>query len=704
MYYYKIDYKKYNLQKVEGYMDLRKLLFGLVAISCFMSINLWGDLKLRSNYSDNMVLQRDVPIKIYGYANAGETIKGELAGAKSETIVDKNGEFVLVFPAMKADGKPLALTLTDSQNQVLIFKNILIGEVYFASGQSNMEMPLWSDQPFWASYKGDEVVANTNCPQIRFIKVPRKVVHNAPQLNMAREVKWEVFSPETVASCSAVAYYFARKLHNELNVPVGIIQAAWGGTRIEPWISKGAFFKNHDKVGIDNFNFYDLNKEEKEKIYFEKVKAWALTFHNQYPEVSAVAANWKNVDIDDSDWKKISLPTIVTSQPDINWFRRTIEIPAEMTGKDLVLNLGEIDDCDDTYFNGVKVGSIDITHKEYWQTRRSYKIPANLVKKGKNVIAVRVYNYLGAGAFNGAPALFNLSTESATHKIDLSGEWLMKNEFVADMEKIDRRPQPLSDEQLVWNSTLYNGMVNPWVIYPIRGVIWYQGCSNAGEFVRYMTLFPMLINDWRDQWQDAKMPFLFVQLSTLRKHTPYRRESEDAWKEKTPLYALGDGFSSMREVQQATLRVPYTGMAVSIDRGDQYDIHPVHKKDIGERLADEAMKISFGKKGITASPYFKEMKIEGDKIRLIFDNADNGFTFKGDKINGFAIGDKSGNWQVADVVIENGNELVVSAKNMKNPIRVRYAFCAYPGDLNLYNREGYPVAPFRTDMPDYLLK
>jgi sialate O-acetylesterase len=507
-----------------------------------------------------------------------------------------------------------------------------------------------------------------------------------------------------VASCSAIAYYFAKKLHNELNVPIGIIQCPWSGTRIEPWISRGAFFKNNDKTGIDNFKFYDLNKEEKEAAYLQNVKAWSLTFHNQAPQLSAAAVNWKNADFDDSDWEKIILPNLTTSQPDINWFRKSIEIPTEMQGKDLLLSLGEIDDCDDTYFNGVKVGSIDITHKEYWQTPRLYKIPADLVKKGKNVIAIRVYNYLGAGAFNGNPELLNLSTECQSNKIELAGEWLMKNEFIADMKKIDRRPQPLNDQQLGWNSTLYNGMVNPWVIYPIRGVIWYQGCGNSGEFVRYMTLFPMLINDWRDQWQNPEMPFLFVQLSAFTKQSPVNRGAEDAWKEVKPLYASGEGFARIREVQQATLRVPYTGMAVSIDRGDQYDIHPMHKKDIGERLADEAMKLSFGKKGITASPYFKEMKIEGDKIRLIFDNADNGFIFNGDKINGFAICDKSGNWQVADVVIENENELVVSAKNMKNPVIVRYAFCAYPGDLNLYNREGYPVAPFRTDMPDYLLK
>ncbi|MBQ9788771.1 MAG: hypothetical protein IJW31_04140 [Lentisphaeria bacterium] len=683
-----------------------KLKFLIVfAVFVFLSsFDVMAEFALRNIYSDNMVLQRDVPIKIYGYAAVGEKITGEFAGQKVETIVGKSGEFVLIFPKMPADGKAYTLKITDSRNHEIKLKNILIGEVYFASGQSNMEMPLWSNQAFWRSFKGDEEAAKADLPQIRFVKVARKVLHGEEADRVEKDAIWEVISPETAASYSATAYYFAKTLHQKLKVPVGIIQCPWSGTLIEPWISKDAFFAADDKIAIEEFVNYDLSKEEREVSYLKSVKIWAAKFHNSNLEATKKSADWKNFDFDDRNWDVVNLPGLIANQPDINWVRKTVEIPDEMVGKDLILNLGPIDDCDDTYFNGVKVGSIEITHNEYWQTLRVYKIPAELVKKGKNVIASRVYNYLGAGGFNGHSSLMKITTADKLNSIDLSGEWRIKQEFVADMAKIGSRPQPLNDAQLRWNSTLYNGMVNPWTVYPIRGVIWYQGCANSGAYVRYMKLFPMLINNWRDRWNNPQMPFIFVQLSAFRKHVPDQRVDENAWMQVKPLYASADGFSYIREVQEATLRVPFTGMAVSMDRGDQYDIHPANKAEIGERLAMEAMRLSFGAKGITASPYYKSMKIEGDKIRLSFINADNGFTFDGNKINGFAIGDDAGNWQVAEVKIVNGNDLIVSSPLIKKPTKVRYAFCAFADNLNLYNKEGFPVCPFRTDKPDYLLK
>ena len=249
---------------------------------------------------------------------------------------------------------------------------------------------------------------------------------------------------------------------------------------------------------------------------------------------------------------------------------------------------------------------------------------------------------------------------------------------------------------------MYNAMINPYIVYPIRGVIWYQGCSNANESPRYTKLFPMLIKDWRNKWNNPEMPFVFVQIASFFKHSPKARGPEDNWKKFTPLYASCEGYTAIREAQTVALALPNVGMAVAIDKGDQYDVHPTRKEPIGFRLAQEALRISFGKKGITASPYFKEMKIEGNKIRLIFDNADNGFIFKGEKINGFAIADKNGNCCVAEAEIVNGNEIIVSSPFISAPCDVYYAFCSYPGDLNLYNKEGFPMAPFRTKVPDYI--
>jgi sialate O-acetylesterase len=660
-----------------------------------------AEFKLRNIYSDNMVLQRGVPIKIYGCAAANEKITADFAGVKTEAVASDKGEFILVFPAMEADGQKLELKVFNSRNCEIKLENILIGEVYLASGQSNMELPLWGESRFFRSYKGDIELKKSNYPQIRFIKIPHKISYKQVEKDIAGS-QWQVVSPETAADKSAVAYYFAKQMHQELNVPIGIIQAAWSGTPIEPFISKEAFFDHNDEIGIKNFVDYELDFEVRKIEYNKKLKEWAAKFNNFAPELTAKTIKWKEVDYDDSDWGKITLPNFITTKYDINWVRKTIEISTDMAKKDLILTIGAVDDCDETFFNGVKIGSVGITVDDHWQVVRKYKIPASLIKAGKNVIAIRVFNYYAVGAVESNNHGIFLSSEDNMNKLDLSGEWRIQNEFVADIEQIGMRPAFISKNQRTWNSTLYNGMINPCIIYPIRGVIFYQGCSNGNEYQRYMQLFPLLIKDWRKKWNNPAMPFIFVQLSAFYKQSPAVRGSDDQWKINLPLYAAGDGYASIREVQTAALNIPGTGMAVSIDKGDQYDIHPAYKSEIGYRLAQEAMRLSFGKRGITQSPYFKEMKIYDDAIRLTFVHADNGFKFDGARINGFAIGDDQGNWGVADVKIINGNELVVSSPLIKKPTRVRYAFCSFPGDLNLYNKEGFPLAPFRTDIPNYI--
>lgn len=650
---------------------------------------------LRTIYSDNMVLQRNVPIKIYGFAEANELISGNFANNFTETYADKNGEFILTFPPMEADNIPYTLIVKNSKNQEIKIENILIGEVYFASGQSNMEMPLWSNQIFWKSHKGNEEAKNANFPQIRFVLVDRRIELQAPTI--INTAKWQVVSPETVAPSSAVAYYFAKELHKKLNVPIGLIDSYWGGTPIEPWISEDAYEKNNDSIALEKIAEQKATPADINKDYTDLLHTWVKNFHEANPLNNSQNHEWKTLEFDDSKWEKINLPTRITYVPEIKQLRKIIEIPAEMANKDLILSLGVIDDCDETFFNGEVIGKTSIDTPNYYEVYRQYKIPAKLVKAGKNVIAVRFENHYSAGMFKTTEEFLYLTDKEGKTKISLANEWLINSEYIADLQKLGVRPTLISQFQQNWYSTLYNGMVHPWIIYPIRGVIWYQGCSNGEQYERYKTLFPMLINNWREKWNNADMPFIFVQLSAFSQHIPYTRNDENAWKNVLPLYAAADGYAYIRESQMVALKLPNVGMAVSIDKGDQYDIHPALKEPIGYRLAQEAMRISFGEKGITGSPYFKEMKVEGDKIRLSFTNADNGFTFDRDKINGFAIGDDSDNWQVAEVEITADNEIIVTSPLIKEPTKVRYAFCAYPGDLNLYNKEGFPVCPFRTD-------
>jgi sialate O-acetylesterase len=596
---------------------------------------------------------------------------------------------------MEADNIPYELVVKNSTNQEIKLKNILIGEVYLASGQSNMEMPLWSNRCFWKSYKGDEAVKNANFPQIRFVLVDRRVELQSPTIE--NTAKWQVISPETATPCSAVAYYFAKEMQRNLNVPIGLINSYWGGTLIEPWISEDAFKKNNDSIALEKLAEQKTTPDDVDKNYPELLKDWVTKFHESNPMNNCQNREWTTVDYDDSNWGKIDLPNIITYVPGIKQLRKVIEIPSEMANKDLILSLGVIDDCDTTFFNSEVIGKTFIDTPNYYDVPREYQIPANLVKAGKNIIAVRLENHYAAGWIKGKNEEITLSTADGKSKINLNYNWTITDEFIADIQKLGLRPTQVKEQQQNWFSTLYNGMINPWIIYPIRGVIWYQGCSNGSQYERYKTLFPMLINDWREKWNNPEMSFNFVQLSAFSQHIPATRGDEDAWKNVKPLYASGEGYAKIREAQMVALDMSKVGMAVSIDKGDQYDIHPMDKEPLGYRLAQEEMRISFGKKGITASPYYKEMKIDGNKIKLFFDNADNGFAFAGDKINGFAIGDDQNNWAIANVEIINGNELLVSSSEIQNPTRVRYAFCAYPGDLNLYNVEGFPMCPFRTD-------
>ena len=649
---------------------------------------------LRSIYSDNMVLQRNVPIKIYGFAEINEVITGSFAGNFAETCADKNGEFILVFPAMEAGGE-YTLEVKNSKNQIIKLTNILLGEVYLASGQSNMEMPLWSKECFWKSFNGKEVAQKANHPQIRFVLVNRRIELDEPTIE--NTAKWQVMSSETAAPSSAIAYYFAKEMQKQLNVPIGLIENYWGGTPIEPWISEDAFKQNNDTIGLEKIAEHRAVPKDIGKECQQLLQQWFNKFHELNPLNNCQNQEWKNLDFDDSEWEKVNIPTVLSYVPQIRQLRKVIEIPAEMANKNLTLSLGLINDCDTTYFNGELVGKTSIDTEKFNVHIREYKIPAKLVKTGKNILAIRYENYLASGGFRYDSEYIYLATEDGKFKLNISGEWAVNTEYTADLEKISVRPILMTEDQQNWHTTLYNGMIHPWIVYPIRGVIWYQGCSNGSQYERYKTLFPMLINDWREKWNNPEMSFNFVQLSAFFKHTPARRPDENAWKNIEPLYAAGDGYANIREAQMVVLTMPKVGMAVSIDRGDYYDIHPAHKEEVGYRLACEEMRISFGKKGISASPYYKEMKVEGDKIKLFFDNADNGFKFDGDKINGFAIGDDEDNWAVAEVEISEDNSLVASSPSIKNPSRVRYAFCAYPGDLNLYNQEGFPVCPFRTD-------
>ena len=654
-------------------------------------------------YGDHMVLQRHKPIQIVGTAEAGKAVKVVIGENSVVAVAGKDGVWKAVLPAMEAGG-PYTVTVSGAEgSSEIVFNDVLIGEVWLCSGQSNMEMP-GAGRRFWCSKNGRAEAAGANFPQIRIFQVTNIFSPGEEQVKCRTVKGWEVCAPETIGKFSACGFYFGRALYKDLNIPIGLIDAAWSGTRIQPWISKAGYTAGKRAEELSLIDMAEENKKLKDSKKTASransmILNWLNKFYDSYSAETAGAIDWMRPELDTANWKKVQVPGTF-AELGVVWFRRCVDIPAAWAGKNITLSLGAIDDLDETYFNGQKIGGTGILVPEYWLKKRRYTIPGNLVKAGKNVIAVRVTNINGAGGICASARQLFLGHGGA--EIPLAGTWLTRREFAANPKKIAALPTllkfHLNSNQ--YPANLYNGMIHPWTVYPMRGFVWYQGCSNAGNAREYMVLHPLLIQDWRNRWNDQNMPFIFAQLAAYEKHTPRKRLS-DAYLKKLP--PLDSNYAALREVQTATLNVPLTGMGVAIDIGDHSDIHPANKQDLAYRMAQEAKRLVYGYKGITAGPMFKAMKIEGDKIRISYTNVGKGLKVKGDKLNCFAIAGKAGKFVWANAKIE-GDTVVVWADTVKQPVNVRYAWANFPVEPNLYNQEEFPACPFRTDMPDYLLK
>jgi sialate O-acetylesterase len=403
------------------------------------------------------------------------------------------------------------------------------------------------------------------------------------------------------------------------------------------------------------------------------VRDWLNNINKIDPAYQNGQLVWAMPGFDDSDWKKMTVPTYwemagVPNYDGTVWFRKKVSIPANWAGKDLKLDIGGIDDYDDSFFNGVEIG-----HTELFIYKRSYTIPGNLVKAGDNTIAIRVFDNGGLGGINKGP--MTLTTAGDTAKIDVSGEW---NYHLANDLKL--LPQPPSNSNSPNRPTLiYNAMINPILPYTIKGVIWYQGESNADRPYQYEQLFPLMINDWRQKWGEGNFPFYFVQIAN---------------------YAATDqppaaDWPALREAQLKTLSVPNTGMAVTIDIGDLHNIHPANKQEVGRRLALIARAKTYGEDIVYSGPLYKSQKIKSDKIELSFTHTDGGLIAKGDTLKGFTIAGADKKFYPAIATIK-GDKVVVSAANVPNPVAVRYAWANFP-TCNLYNGEELPASPFCTD-------
>lgn len=626
-------------------------------------------MKLASVFCDHAVLQRDMPIPVWGWAEPGETVTVSLTGNQAAAMAGADGAWRVTLPALPAGG-PHEMTVAGRETVVL--RDLLIGEVWACSGQSNMQMTLHTVQ------NGEEEVAASDYPSIRLFTVP-----NIPSMEPKADIEaeWKVCSSKTSGPFSAVGYFFGRKLHQELGVPVGLINTSWGGTVAEAWTSIGALRSKPELHSIvDLFDSIDPN-DPGTAAYTQALQAWEAANNRKDTENTGFPKGWADPATSTADWGRMELPAYWRARGlqmnGVVWFRTEVEVPASWAGKDLTLSVGTIDKGDTTYFNNVRVGGVTLEDREdAWSVRRIYPVPGALVRAGRNVIAVRVFSHVWAGGLVGKPEELYLACGEET--IPLAGEWQYNVE--ANFGNFAAPPTPpLGAANPNTPTVLFNGMIHPLIPYGIRGAIWYQGESNASRGMEYRTLFPTMITDWRQQWGQGDFPFYFVQLANYQ-------AGADA--------GFDSPWAELREAQTMTLALPNTGMAVIIDIGDSTDIHPKNKQDVGLRLALNALAKTYGRDVAYSGPLFREARVEGNAIRLYFDHAEGGLVSKGE-LTGFVIAGADRKFTQAQAVID-GETVVVSSPEVPAPVAVRYGWAEDP-KCTLYNQAGLPMSPFRTD-------
>ena len=546
------------------------------------------------------------------------------------------------------------------------------------SGQSNMEMRIEAIGNYFDNQQEISEAGNYN---IRFFTVDQMTAIT-PQSDL-NGTGWLICDSSTVKNFSAVGYFFGKYLFEKLNVPVGLINSSYGGTDIEAWTSINALSKipAYDEA-IKDLKLISEGDTLFLKEYHKKQDEWLMNSGNTDPGFPATGLAWNDINFDAGNWDTISVPALWYKDEliDFNgavWHRKEVFIPESWKGKDLVLNMGPIDDIDVTWFNGVKLGS-----KERWNLPRKYLIPASIVRPGKNLIAIRCIDNGGPGGLWGDAEQYYISDPDG-NKISIAGEWKYKR----TISLYDFPPRPLSFDNPNYPTVLFNAMISPLIPYGIKGVIWYQGENNTGRALRYRTLFPLMINNWRTKWNEGEFPFLFVQLANYMNTNP--EPVEDAWAE-------------LREAQLMTLKVPNTGMASSIDIGDSSDIHPKNKREVGRRLSLIALNKVYGFDNEYSGPVYKSYKIDGSKIIITFDFANGLNSNSEDKLKGFAIAGSDHKFYWADAVIDGGT-VIVSCPLVSQPVAVRYAWASNPV-CNLYNSAGLPASPFRTDNWEVLTK
>lgn len=658
-------------------IGLRPLLAASVA-----SLALWqtafADVRLPHIFNDGMVLQRDQPLAIYGWADEGEQVSVVFAGHSADTTA-KEGRWQVTLPAVAAGGP---FTLEVSGNNRLVRENILTGDVWIAAGQSNMELPLRRVAPRFPG-----LIESTRLPAIREFSLPLSFSTQGPQTDYTAG-SWKTAEPENLAGFSASGFFFARALHQQTGVAIGIISIAVGGSPAEAWVSEQTL------QGWPHYE--DQLKPFRDLRYLEKVRTrdkansdhWYSTLN---AADTGLQQQWFQPSLDDKEWSTLTIPgwfrqqNIAFERGSV-WLRKQISLNAEQAAKTATLWMGTLVDGDEIYVNGTVIGQTG-----YQYPPRIYALPAGLLKAGDNTISIRLTSYTGQPGFTeGKRYALDLGNES----VPLDGEWRYRVAATADAQTPGTTLHYLP-------STLFNARIAPLLPMSVKGVIWYQGESNIDrpkripedapirvattegfsvpETGEYHALFTALINDWRHRFEREDLPFIFAQLPNF--HKPATEPGESRWAE-------------LREAQRQTLKLPHTAMAVLIDVGEWNDLHPLDKQSVGERLALGARKVAYGETSLLASgPVLKSLQRKGNRLILEFEKTGKGLRIKGKSLAGFALAGDDGKFVYADARLNN-NRITLTANNVKTPVQVRYAWADNPATANLYNSAGLPASPF----------
>ena len=637
-----------------------------------------ADVQLPAIFGDNMVLQSGVPVPVWGWAEPGERVCVTVAGQTAQTTAHASGEWKVILDPLSTGG-PLEVQVV-GVNSINI-TNVLVGEVWICSGQSNMQWPVSRSTNAIAE------VAAAQYPRMRLFSVTR-TVSIAPLDDC--EGSWVECTPDSVPPFSAVGYYFGRNIHQALDVPVGLIHTSWGGTPAQAWASRAALEADEELASIlEGFEDSLTDFPAALKRYEQQMKEYGETQYFQDPGNVGFDKGWASPDHDVSTWKEINVPGAWELQglkiDGVLWFRKEVTIPDAWAGKELSLSLGSIDDCDVTYFNGIEIGSVGEDTENFWSVLRRYKVPASAVKAGKAVLAVRVFDRWMSGGFTGAADAMQLGCPSEdVASIALAGTWRYQTAAQREEPTQSSQPprKPLGPDSPHAPSGLYGAMINPLVPYALRGAIWYQGESNASRAYQYRKLFPVMIESWRTAWGCGPFPFLFVQLANFMAVQTEPAEAS-AWAE-------------LREAQLMTLRLTNTAMAVAIDVGEAKDIHPKDKQTVGLRLGLAAQATVYGKDVVFSGPIYEGAVFGEGKATITFKHVGGGLVARdGKTLTGFAVAGEDQQFVAAQAEIEDG-AVTVSSKDVPHPVAVRYGWANNPV-CNLYNRENLPATPFRTD-------